>query len=107
MNGFRARLDYALKHNNVVYRVFNVSVSTIMKLWGLFVKQDDSRVIFSAHSRKYNDSPKSIYEYMLESGKFNDFKMVWAFEDVNTEIPGNPIIVKADTPKYFWYTLKA
>jgi CDP-glycerol glycerophosphotransferase len=107
MKGFRARLDYALKHNNFVYRVFNFSVSTFMKLWGLFVKQEDHMVIFSAHSRKYNDSPKAIYEYMLSTGKFKDFKMVWALEDTNADIPGKPIIVKADTPKYFWYTLKA
>ena len=107
MKGFRARLDYVLKHNNFVYRVFNFSVSSFMKILGLFVKQDDYMVIFSAHSRKYNDSPKAIYEYMLYSDKFKNFKLVWALEDTNTTIPGNPIIIKADTPQYFWYTLKA
>jgi CDP-glycerol glycerophosphotransferase len=44
---------------------------------------------------------------MLSTDKFKDFKMVWALEDTNADIPGKPIIVKADTPKYFWYTLKA
>lgn len=107
MHGFRARLDYALKHNNFLYRVFNVTISTFFKVWGLFVKQDEHMVIFSAHSRKYNDSPKAIYEYMLQTQKFHNFKLVWALEDVNMVIPGNPIIVKSDTPKYFWYTLKA
>ena len=107
MSGFRARLDYALKHINFIYRLFNVSVSTVMKTWGLFVSQDDKMVIFSGHSRKYNDSPKAIYERMLEDPRFKDYKLVWALEDVNTEIPGNPIKVKSDTPKYFWYTLKA
>ena len=32
MNGLRARLDYVLKHNNFLYRIFNVSVSTFMKI---------------------------------------------------------------------------
>lgn len=107
MKGFRARLDFVLKHNNFVYRVFNFSVSSLMKIWGFFVKQDDYMVLFSALARKYNDSPKAIYEYMLNTGKFKKYKLVWALEDTNTDIPGNPIIVKVDTPKYFWYTLKA
>lgn len=30
MSGFRARLDYALKHNKIVNRLFNVMASTII-----------------------------------------------------------------------------
>lgn len=109
MRGFRARLDYILKHNYLVNRVFNFTVSTIMKLIGLFVKMDDKLVIFSGHSRRYNDSPRAIYEYMLaHPEQYGSYKYVWALEDVDfADIPGNPIKVKADTLKYFILTLKA
>ena len=107
MHGFRARLDYLLKHNQFISVLFRKVASACMRFWGLFVPVDGKMVIFTAHSRKYNDSPRAIYEYMLKSGKFKDFKLVWGLEDPSVEIPGNPIKVKADTVSYFKYTLKA
>ena len=107
MHGFRARLDYVLKHNHFISVLFRMVASASMRIWGVFVPVDNKMVIFTAHGRKYNDSPRAIYEYMLKSGKFNGFKMVWGLEDPSVEIPGNPIKVKADTVAYFRYTLKA
>lgn len=108
MHGFRARLDYWLKHNYFIYKVFNVSASTFMRAWGCFLKTDGKLIVFSAHSRKYNDSPRAIYEYMIARPQFKDYKYVWALEDPeHVEIPGPAIKVKADTPEYFKITLKA
>lgn len=107
MHGFRARLDYVLKHNHFISALFRKVASACMRIWGVFVPVDNKMIIFTAHGRKYNDSPRAIYEYMLKSGKFKDFKMVWGLEDPSVEIPGNPIKVKADTIAYFRYTLKA
>lgn len=107
MSGFRARLDYVLKHNYFLSKIFRITASYWMRVWGIFVPMNNKMIIFTAHGRKYNDSPRAIYEYMLRSGKFEDFTMVWGLEDPCVEVPGNPIKVKADTPKYFWYTLKS
>lgn len=109
MHGFRARLDYVLKHNYAVNRLFNWSVSSFMKLWGLFVPTDEQMVIFSGHTRKYNDSPKALYEYMLAHPEaYSNYHCVWALEDPEAvEVPGNPTKIKADTLEYFKYTLKA
>lgn len=109
MHGFRARLDYALKHNYFIYRLFNWTISPILKMWGWLIPTEKNMVLFSGHSRKYNDSPKILYEYMLaHPEKYGHFKCVWALEDpVNVEVPGNPIKVKSDTMQYFKYTLKA
>lgn len=109
MHGLRARLDYILKHNYAVNRLFNWSASTFMKLWGRFVPMDDLLVVFSGHTRKYNDSPKALYEYMLaHPEKYGKYHCVWALEDPDSvEIPGNVTKIKADTLEYFKYTLKA
>ncbi len=107
MQGFRARLDYVLKHNHFVSVLFRKVASVCMRIWGIFVPVDNKMVIFTAHGRKYNDSPRAIYEYMLKSGNFDGFKLVWGLEDPSVDIPGNPIKVKADTVAYFRYTLKA
>lgn len=110
MSGLRARLDYVLKHNYFFNRIFNISVSSCLKLVGLFIPINKKMILFSGHSRRYNDSPRVIYEYMLQNNEYNGkFKCVWALEDISQSniIPGNPIIVKADTLKYFLYSLRA
>lgn len=109
MHGFRARLDYILKHNYFLNRVFNYCVSTFLKVMGVFIPMDDKMVIFSGHTRKYNDSPRTLYEYMLaHPEKYGQYKCVWALEAPDhVNVPGNPIKVKSDTLEYFKYTLKA
>ena len=109
MHGFRARLDYLLKHNYLINRLFCWTASFFLKVWGWFIPIDAKMVVFSGHTRKYNDSPRALYEYMLaHSESYGQFKCVWALEDPNNvDVPGNPIIVKSDTLEYFKYTLKA
>lgn len=109
MHGFRARLDYVLKHNYAVNRIFTWAVSSLLRIWGVFLPIDQKIIIFSGHTRKYNDSPKAIYEFMLSRPeKYSQYKCIWALEDpANVNIPGNAIKVKTDTLQYFKYTLKA
>lgn len=110
MHGIRARLDYVLKHNYLVNRIFNFTISSGLKLIGAFVPIDKRMVLFSGHSRRYNDSPRAIYEYLFRNeDKFSGYRFVWALEDVSQAklIPGNPEIIKADTLKYFLYSLRA
>lgn len=107
MNGFRAKLDYALKHNVFFNKCFNVVMSSALKFIGWFIPIDKKMVVFSAHGRKYNDSPRAIYEYLLKQERFADLKCVWALEDLSVDIPGNPIKVKADSWLYFKHCLKA
>ena len=108
MHGFRARLDYVLKHNQTINKLFRKSASMCMKSWGYFIPMDNKMVLFSAHSRKYNDSPRAIYEYMIKQKRFKDYIFVWALEDPeNVEIPGSPLKIKSDTLEYFKFSLKA
>ena len=109
MHGFRARLDYWLKHNKAFYKFFNLTVSNAFKIWGFFIPMDDKLVIFSAHSRKYNDSPKALYEYMISHPEiYGKYKYVWAMEDPeHVNIPGPAKKIKSDTLEYFKTTLKA
>lgn len=108
MQGFRAWLDYQLKHNNTFYRFFQITVSFVMRVIGFFVPINQKIILFSAHGRKYNDSPKAIYEYMIANPAYKDFKYVWALEDPeHVAIPGPASKIKADTPKYFITSMKA
>ena len=107
MNGFRAKLDYILKHNVAFYTVFEFVMSMAFRIIGIFVKVDKKAIIFSGHGRKYNDSPKAIYEYMIShQDEFKDYKYYWALEEPEKAvIPGNCIKIKTDTIPYFLKTL--
>lgn len=108
MHGFRARLDYLLKHNLFVYKSFDAVVSAGLRFWGMFIPMDKKMVVLTAHSRKYNDSPKAIYERLISMPEFKDYSFVWGLEDPeNSVVPGPAIKVKSDTLRYFRYTLKA
>lgn len=107
MKGLRSKLDYILKHNIVVNKIFKFSLSYAIRFIGLFIPMDEKAILFSAHSRKYNDSPRAIYEKLISRSEFADYKFYWAIEDnYAMEIPGNYTIIKPDTFKYFITALK-
>jgi CDP-glycerol glycerophosphotransferase len=108
MHGFRARIDYLLKHNNTLYKFFNATLSSGISILGLFVPMNKKMILFSGHSRKYNDSPRTIYEYLIKQPKFDSYNFVWALEDPDhVEIPGPAKKIKSDTLEYFITSLKA
>ena len=43
---------------------------------------DDKLIVFESFmGRKYADSPKAIYEYVLEDEKFSEYRFIWCFRD--------------------------
>ena len=47
-----------------------------------FVKIDDRLVYFQTFSgRGYSDSPKAMYEYMLNAPEYRDFRFIWSFKE--------------------------
>ena len=104
----KKRLEYILKHEELVSKYFRVAASAMLRMWGLFVRMDERMILFTALRQRYNDSPKAIYEYLIRHPEYVDFKFVWALEDIgDIEIPGPAIVIKADSLRYFKYTLKA
>lgn len=47
-----------------------------------FGKIDDRLVYFQTFSgRGYSDSPKAMYEYMMQAPEYKDFRFVWSFKE--------------------------
>lgn len=101
MRGLRAKVDYILKHNEAVKRVFRVFGSCFFKFVGLFVSVDDKAILFSGLSRLYNDSPRAIYEYMISHDSYSGYRFIWALDDPSICIPGAAEKVVPDTWRYF------
>ena len=71
-----------------------------------FVKPDDKLFLFVSYGgRYYNDSPRSLYEAMLNDKRFEGYKLVWAF--IQPENYPDLKTVKIDSISYFIIALKA
>ncbi|MFD2044503.1 CDP-glycerol glycerophosphotransferase family protein [Ornithinibacillus salinisoli] len=66
--------------------------------------QENTIVFESFLGKSYSDSPKYIYEYMIDN-KMN-FKYVWIFNE-KKKIPGNAIQVKRFSLRYYYYLARA
>ncbi len=81
----------------------------LIKKTQLLIPASENIIIFESFlGRNYSDSPKAIYEELLKTNA--DLKCVWALENTDIDekmIPGNSILVKRLSPKYFYYLARA
>ena len=102
----RQRIIYILKHNAGIQKLYKIIMSVVFKVLGLFIKTDPQLVLFvSFMGRKFNDSPKVIFDYLKAHDEYCAHKCVWAFE--NPEKYPQLETVKIDTLRYFLTALKA
>ena len=83
-------------------------MSFVFRVIGIFITQDESLVLFSSFGgRKYNDSPKVIFEAMRDDDRFKNYHYVWAFERPEDFAIDGAQSIKIDTWQYFKTALKA
>lgn len=69
----------SVKYSHTLYRLYFYFGNLGVKLLGLFVRQNKKRIVFSSFGgRKYDDSPRCIYEAMLKDSRFTGYEFVWA-----------------------------
>ena len=81
-------------------------------LRGVGVKRDEKLVMFGAYQgRSYVCSPKAVYEYMVRSGKYPDYTLVWMFDhpEEHQELLKNPntMLVKSQSKECEQYLHRA
>lgn len=71
------RYKYLFEKPNKIY---NYMKYIFLKVIEKFLKYDDKLIVFSSYSgQKYDDSPKEIYEYLINSEQGKNYKYIWAF----------------------------
>lgn len=79
-----------------------------LSLLKLFVKpQNDIIVFVSFGGRKYDDSPRCIYEQMLSDSRFDHYRLIWAFIEPDKHTIARGEKIKIDTFKYYKILLSA
>ena len=98
----RNRIIQFFKENPVAVRFLWKMSRIIMTGWGWFVPIQKKTIIFCAFGgRKYDDSPKAIYDRICELDYFKNWRIIWAFaEPERFEIPRGEK-VQVDTLPFF------
>ncbi len=83
-------------------------MSIAIRFMRLFIKTDDKLILFNSFAgRKYDDSPKAIYEVMRHDPRFKSFHFVWAFHNPEQYNVNGAKKIKTDGFDYFITALMA
>lgn len=101
-------LFYIVKYVKCIYQLYFYLGTFALKVLKLFVRPDDKLILFiSFGGRKFDDSPKAIYDQMIKDDRFNDYSLVWAFNNPEAFDIERGEKIKCDTFSYFKTALKA
>lgn len=104
----KQRLEYILKHNTFIQFLYKKCVSAVIRFVGLFVRTDNHLVLFNSFGgRRFNDSPKVLFERMRDDPFFKEYSLVWAFERPEDFSIDRAKSIKIDTFEYIITALKA
>ena len=103
----KIRISQLIRHNNYIYHCFAFLGKASLNILKLFVKPDDKLILFNSFGgKKYDDSPKEIYERMIKDDRFKSYRLVWAFSNPQS-FPEVKNKIKSDGIDYFITALKA
>ena len=104
----KKHLFYIVKYVKWIYQLYFYLGTLALKVLKVFVKPDDKLILFiSFGGRKFDDSPKAIYDQMIKDKRFNDYHLVWAFNNPEAFELERGEKIKCDTFSYFKTALKA
>ena len=104
----KSTLVNLVKYNKCFYTLYNKLGSGLLDLMKHFLHTDDKLIVFASYGgKKFNDSPKAIYEAMVNDPRFSDYKLVWAFNHPDCYHLPKGEIIKIDTLKYYKKLIQA
>lgn len=106
--GLKMRLLHIVKYSKGIYKAYYILGTLALKIVSIFIKTDNNLILFTSFGgRKYDDSPKVLYEEMLKDERFKKYKLVWGFQNPNVHDIPKGIKIQTDTISYFLTALKA
>ncbi len=98
-----------VKNNKTIYAIYNFMFSLVLNILGLFVKVEKNQALFVVYGgKRYDDSPRFIYEHIKKQPEYQHIKCVWAFiQPENFDFIPQKEKVKIDTISYYKAVLKS
>lgn len=104
----KKKLIILVKYFKVIYIVYYYVMTLLISILKIFVKPDNKLILFNSFGgKKFDDSPKVIYEKMLNDKRFKDYHFVWAFHEPEKFKVDGAKIIKTDCLGYYITALKA
>lgn len=104
----KSTLVNLVKYNKCFYTLYNKLGSGLLDIMKHFLHTDDKLIVFASFGgKKFNDSPKAIYDAMVNDPRFSDYKLVWAFNHPDCYHLPKGEIIKIDTLKYYKKLIQA
>lgn len=76
-----AHIKSLIRKSKFLYDLYYIFGSLLLNILKYLLPVDNKLILLSSYSgRKYDDSPKYIYEQMLKDERFREMRFVWAFE---------------------------
>lgn len=97
-----------VKYNKAIYGLYSRLGSSILNIAKWLVPKDNKLIVFvSFGGRRFDDSPRAIYERMLEDERYSGYRLVWAFIRPEDYVINKGEKIKIDTIRYYYTLLKA
>lgn len=102
----RDRILNFLRVHPLVLNTFWKLMGKWLSLLALFIPVKDKTMLFSSFGgRKFDDSPKAIYEEICKRKEFDDWDIIWAFVEPDKYTIRRGRKVKIDTFSFFYLLL--
>lgn len=97
----RQRVITFLKFHPIIVNIFWLCARILLNILGVFIPIRKTMLFASFGGRKYDDSPKAIYDEVCARPEFEDWDLVWVFINPSDyDIPRGRKI-KMDTLEFF------
>lgn len=89
---------------SLYYRIGSFLINTIK----IFLKSDENLILFVSYGgKKYDDTPKDVFEAMINDPRFDKYEKVWAFRAPEKYSMDACRIIKIDSWDYYKTALRA
>lgn len=98
----RDRIISFFKENpKIILFIYSVA-RYLMRLWSIVVPVQKKTIIFNSFGgRRFDDSPKAIYDEICKRKEFDNWRLIWAFVNPDEFIIPRGEKVKIDTYSFF------
>lgn len=104
----KSTLINKIKYSKLLYNVYFSTGSLLVKILKCVLKTDDKLILFTSYSgKRYDDTPKDIFEAMLNDYRFDNYKFVWGFMDPKSILLERCEVVNINSIYYLIKALRA
>ena len=103
MSSLKADLINKIKYSKALYSLYYGIMNSFMNVIKHFVKTENDLILFNSYAgRKFDDSPKAIYEVLRKDLRFKDHRLVWAFHRPENiaDFPKDSEKIRTDSFRY-------